>query len=94
MYYLWENVNISAPGKHFPAATDAPACIRWSGDYAAGFFYLKARPMQEKEIYDRLLELYRLKDIYRARARAELENLKKTTRQIRELENLLHPKEN
>jgi hypothetical protein len=25
---------------------------------------------------------------------AELENLKKTTRQIRELENLLHPKEN
>ncbi len=50
--------------------------------------------MQEKEIYTRLLELYQLKEVYRTRARAELENLKKTDRQIRELETLINPKEN
>lgn len=50
--------------------------------------------MEEKELYTRLLELYQLKEVYRTRARAELENLKKTDRQIREIEALLHPKEN
>jgi hypothetical protein len=50
--------------------------------------------MEEKEIYTRLLELYQLKETYRARARAELEKLKKTDHQIRELESLINPKEN
>ena len=50
--------------------------------------------MKKDEILSRLVELYQLKDIYRARARSELENLKKTDRKIRELEALINPEKN
>jgi hypothetical protein len=59
-----------------------------------GFFFKNARLMNKKEILSRFVELYQLKDIYRARARSELENLKKTDRKIRELKALINPEKN
>jgi len=50
--------------------------------------------MKKKKIQKELIALYQLRETYRMRAHAELENLKKTDREIRSLEKLLHPPAN
>jgi hypothetical protein len=54
----------------------------------------KSPDMKKKKIQKELIALYQLRETYRMRAHAELENLKKTDREIRSLEKLLHPPAN